>query len=357
MRVYLQSILGAVGALPPTTLDLVDPERRLGLYVSVDAETFRAQIQAAGSLASFTGQSDRSFAMGPLLPTAPVQLKSKKNIEATLLSSGQLNSVATPQTFGQLLTECKPELALIPNPVLLPRDLTHTPLKWASLYQHSKALSYWVENLHAPETTLAVGVSMDLVAEYPDQPKKELQEGCFADIKAASAIFTPYPHDLRHLRERFGTSRLVAACGPGLASLLRALSDGATDVITNLVADYAERGIAITLPLSIGSTTAEPPLKQESEAKPDSWCCRVYLSEYSRAKGPLLNGCPCDACKRPLAYLRHLYATHELTGRLLLCIHNTTWLVRLLVTLEERPPNERAVLLRTLLEAIMAQNE
>ena len=45
---------------------------------------------------------------------------------------------------------------------------------------------------------------------------------------------------------------------------------------------------------------------------------------------PLEEGCPCPACQRSRAYLRHLFVTKEMLGPILLSIHNLTYYQRLL---------------------------
>ncbi len=51
---------------------------------------------------------------------------------------------------------------------------------------------------------------------------------------------------------------------------------------------------------------------------------------HERDAGPLEPGCPCAACQRSRAYIRHLFMAGEMLGPILLSIHNTTYYQRLL---------------------------
>jgi queuine tRNA-ribosyltransferase len=52
--------------------------------------------------------------------------------------------------------------------------------------------------------------------------------------------------------------------------------------------------------------------------------------EHARERGPLVDGCPCVACRdHTCAYLHHLVRARELTAVRLLCLHNLTYLERL----------------------------
>ena len=57
---------------------------------------------------------------------------------------------------------------------------------------------------------------------------------------------------------------------------------------------------------------------------------RLRNLQYERDDRPLEDGCPCAACRRPRAYLRHLFMAREMLGPILLSIHNITYYQRLL---------------------------
>ncbi len=52
--------------------------------------------------------------------------------------------------------------------------------------------------------------------------------------------------------------------------------------------------------------------------------------KYERDDRPIDDGCPCVACRRSRAYLRHLFMAKEMLGPVLLSIHNITYYQRLL---------------------------
>ncbi|MGO9112421.1 MAG: tRNA guanosine(34) transglycosylase Tgt [Thermoguttaceae bacterium] len=57
---------------------------------------------------------------------------------------------------------------------------------------------------------------------------------------------------------------------------------------------------------------------------------RLRNLQYERDPRPLENGCPCSACRRSRAYIRHLFMAGEMLGPILLSIHNLTYYQRLL---------------------------
>lgn len=56
---------------------------------------------------------------------------------------------------------------------------------------------------------------------------------------------------------------------------------------------------------------------------------RLRNARYERDQRPLEENCPCPACKRSRAYIRHLFTTGEMLGPILLTIHNITYYQRL----------------------------
>ena len=57
---------------------------------------------------------------------------------------------------------------------------------------------------------------------------------------------------------------------------------------------------------------------------------RLRNARYERDERPLEEGCPCPACRRSRAYIRHLFITEEMLGPILLTIHNITYYQRLM---------------------------
>ena len=62
----------------------------------------------------------------------------------------------------------------------------------------------------------------------------------------------------------------------------------------------------------------------------DHGTLRLRNAQYERDPRPLEEGCPCPACRRSRAYIRHLCAAGEMLGPILLSIHNLTYYQRLL---------------------------
>ena len=62
----------------------------------------------------------------------------------------------------------------------------------------------------------------------------------------------------------------------------------------------------------------------------DAGPIRLRNLQYERDPRPLDDGCPCPACRRSRAYIRHLFMAGEMLGPILLSIHNLTYYQRLL---------------------------
>lgn len=62
----------------------------------------------------------------------------------------------------------------------------------------------------------------------------------------------------------------------------------------------------------------------------DSGPMRLRNARYERDDRPLEENCPCRACRRSRAYIRHLFTTGEMLGPILLTIHNITYYQRLM---------------------------
>ena len=62
---------------------------------------------------------------------------------------------------------------------------------------------------------------------------------------------------------------------------------------------------------------------------------RLRNFKYFDDERPLEEDCPCPACKRSRAYLRHLFIAREILGPILLSIHNITYYERLVAQARE----------------------
>jgi queuine tRNA-ribosyltransferase len=69
---------------------------------------------------------------------------------------------------------------------------------------------------------------------------------------------------------------------------------------------------------------------RNSMAFTDAGSLRLRNAQYERDERPLQPGCPCAACRRSRAYIRHLFMAREMLGPTLLSIHNLTYYQRLL---------------------------
>ena len=69
---------------------------------------------------------------------------------------------------------------------------------------------------------------------------------------------------------------------------------------------------------------------RNAHAFTDSGPKKLRNAKYQRDDSPLDPNCPCPACRRSLAYLRHLFVSGEMLGPILLSIHNLTYYQRLM---------------------------
>lgn len=67
----------------------------------------------------------------------------------------------------------------------------------------------------------------------------------------------------------------------------------------------------------------------------DHGVVRVKNERHREKQEPLEEHCPCVACQHSLGYLRHLFASSEMLGPILLSIHNVTYYQRLLRSARE----------------------
>ncbi|MDR0869817.1 MAG: tRNA guanosine(34) transglycosylase Tgt [Planctomycetaceae bacterium] len=64
---------------------------------------------------------------------------------------------------------------------------------------------------------------------------------------------------------------------------------------------------------------------RNAQAFTDAGPLRLRNEKYKRDDRPLEEHCPCPACKRSRAYLRHLFIAEEMLGPILLTVHNITY--------------------------------
>jgi len=67
----------------------------------------------------------------------------------------------------------------------------------------------------------------------------------------------------------------------------------------------------------------------------DAGPMRLRNLKYERDPRPLQEGCPCPACRRSRAYIRHLFMAGEMLGPILLSIHNLTYYQQLMTGARE----------------------
>jgi len=67
----------------------------------------------------------------------------------------------------------------------------------------------------------------------------------------------------------------------------------------------------------------------------DAGPLRMRNARYERDPKPLEENCPCPACQRSRAYIRHLFTTGEMLGPILLTIHNITYYQRLMARVRQ----------------------
>lgn len=346
--VFLQSRFGAVSALTFDILDDIDLDMSIGLYIDTACLASRKLVAQAGSLNEFTGQHKRPILLGPDNCSHPIQVRSKKNFTQIQYSSNTVYEYFSAEDFVSLISDLKPTFFILPNPLPLPRSLTGASLRPSDIILHCNASIDWLAIADTAKNAL-IAVTEETLRYSDPLPKPELYASYLDAIsKSKSPFFLPYLSQLPTIHDiceaRGYTTRIVVASGGSLVSLLTALQYESVSVITDLVSLYSEQGIAITIPLELFAKQMEvqgdrEPLPKhtiDTGARPsriERHSMLTYLdsSMYATDREPLDKTCPCLGCKRPKAYLRHLYTTHELTGALLVAAHNVTWIKRFLL--------------------------
>lgn len=367
--IFLQSKLGAVSALTFDVLNDIDADMSLGLYVDMICIASRKLINQAGSLQAFTGQHKRPILLGPDNCSQPAQIRSKKHFNQIQYSSNTMYEYFSTEDFMALITDLKPSFFILPNPLPLPGSLTGSSLKPSDLLLHCNASTNWL-TIPATAKNAFIAVSQDILQYSDPLPKPEMYANYLETLgKSRNPLFLPYLSQLSTIRsickDRGYSTHIVVAAGNSLTSLLTALQYESVSAITDLVSTYAEQGIAITVPLDSFANqimlqeTQEPTLKQTIEMghqpKTSKHVMLTYLDScmYTTDQEPLDRTCSCLGCKRPKAYIRHLYTTHELTGMLLVAAHNVMWMKRFLLLREKCLKHGGPDSLKTLVQSIL----
>lgn len=371
--VFLQSRFGAVSALTFDILNDIDPDMAMGLYIDTACFASRKLVAQAGSLNKFTGQHKRLILLGPDNCSHPVQIKSKKHFTQVQYSNSTVYEYFNAKEFVGLINDLKPTFFVLPNPLPLPKSLTGASPKPSDIILHCNASTDWLAIADTAKNAL-IAVTEETLRYNDPLPKPELYAS-YLDVisKSKGPFFLPYLSQLPVIRDvckaRGYPTRIVVASGSTLVSLLTALQYESVSVITDIVSLYSEQGIAITVPLDLFTKQVEvqedrEPLRKHtigtgvypSETKEHRMLTYLDSSMYATDQEPLDKTCPCLGCKRPKAYLRHLYTTHELTGLLLVAAHNVTWIKRFLLLrqrcLELHGPSLLSELVRSMLSAL-----
>jgi queuine tRNA-ribosyltransferase len=69
---------------------------------------------------------------------------------------------------------------------------------------------------------------------------------------------------------------------------------------------------------------------RNASAFTDRGILKLRNARFERDPSPLEEVCPCPACRRSRAYIRHLFVAGEMLGPILLSIHNVTYYQRLM---------------------------
>lgn len=80
---------------------------------------------------------------------------------------------------------------------------------------------------------------------------------------------------------------------------------------------------------------------RNAQAFTDEGALRLRNEKYKRDSRPLDETCPCPACRRSRAYLRHLFIAEEMLGPVLLTIHNITYYQRLVARARQAIEEDR----------------
>lgn len=356
----LVTTLGAVSHITPRLLDELDPDGSLGLYVSFDSLRYRGAVELAGSLAAFVSQPRRRLLLGPQSLAQGTSLKAKRDLEKVVVASTAGNIVVDAEDIHSwILQRYRPSICILPNPTRRRAVLCPSARQLSDGERALHGFSHWAQTKdQASWDTLAPTLCLDtldacgFIAKKTEFIRSEriarkgtgtvqpldapmlsgpLPDATPLDIALRyKHVFIPFASESEEILSRLTASeyggRTITVVNSCVRDVFCAFKNGFDVVITDLASSLAMRGLGIAVPLSPPSLDAASEPAPKQGAAQECTLFFAYSSAHALDKRPILPDCTGPCCKRPAAYIRHLYTTHELTGVLLVTAHNVCWL-------------------------------
>ncbi len=228
----------------------------------------------------------------------------RSHIDGRLLELSPERAVAIQEALGADIAMVLDHVVKLPNELDIVRDATERTVRWADRCRRA-----------------ATRADQALFAIVQGGLDEDLRKRCAAEL--AQMDFTGYAvGGLSVGEESAEMYRILDATVPELPAERPRYLMGVGRPEDLLEAIH--RGIDLfdcVMPTRNG---------RNAMAFTDEGPLRLRNRQFERDDRPLDPDCPCAACRRPRAYLRHLFTAKEMLGPILLSIHNLTYYQRLL---------------------------
>lgn len=244
------------------------------------------------------------FSLAHLIEISEEQAVFRSHIDGRLVSLSPERAVAIQEALGSDVAMVLDHVVGLPNKPEVVRDATERTVRWARRCRDAAM---------RPDQAQFAIVQGGLDPELRVQCARQLREMDFIGYAVGGLSVGEEPAEMQ---------RMLDATVPELpADRPRYLMGvGRPEDLLESV----RRGIDLfdcVMPTRNG---------RNAMAFTDQGSLRLRNAKYERDERPLEDGCPCVACRRSRAYIRHLFMAREMLGPILLTIHNLTYYQRLL---------------------------
>ena len=261
------------------------------------------------------------FSLAHLSKISEQEAVFRSHIDGRLLAISPERAVAIQEALGSDVAMVLDHVVQLPNEPAVVRDACQRSIRWAARCRHAAR--------RGDQAQFAI-VQGGLDAELRAECAEELRKLDFAGYAVGGLSVGEAPCEMY---------RILDATVPHMpADRPRYLMGvGRPEDLLEGIA----RGIDLfdcVMPTRNG---------RNAMAFTDAGPIRLRNLQYERDARPLEEGCPCPACRRSRAYIRHLFMAGEMLGPILLSIHNLTYYQRLLAAARAAIEADRFAAYRT----------
>jgi len=270
-------------------------------------------IQRLGGLHGFTGWEGpiltdsggfQLFSLAEMCKVTEEKAVFKSHLDGSLMELSPERAVAIQQALGSDVMMVLDHVVALPNSTEAIHDATQRSIRWARRCQKAQT-----------------SANQALFAIVQGGLDAELRVWCAGEMAAMD--FPGYAiGGLSVGEEPSEMYRIIAATSPALPTHKPRYLMGVGRPIDLL--EGIRRGIDLfdcVMPTRNG---------RNALAFTDTGYVRMKNRQYAEDPTPLEPHCPCPACGRSKAYLRHLFQANEMLGPILLSLHNLYYYQRLM---------------------------